>query len=508
MPNRKRWIGLLFISLGVSMIIVDATIVNVAIPNIFVDLRISTTQAQWIQEIYTLVFASLLLVFGRWADRFGRRKMFVIGILIFALSSVVAANVGSGDALITARLVQGIGGAMMLPTSLSLLNSTFFGKERGIAFAIWGSTIGASAALGPLLGGYLTTSQSWRWAFGINIPIGAIVLIGLLIFVKESRGENESGADYFGALLSVLGIGSIVFGLIEGRNYGWWSSLNQSFDLGGISIIPIMFILGLVLLSIFARTQIARSQKGQPVLFDVNLLRVGTFRNANIAAGIVSLGEFGLLFSLPLWLQNVLGYSAFGTGVILLSLAVGSILASGAGGALGAKRGPIFVVQLGIFLELLGVAGIALIISPTTKVILIIIPLFIYGLGVGLATAQLTGVALSQIPVEKSGQASGMTSTTRQIGSALGIAILGTVLFASFGSNLRDAVPDQRLSSAIVNSAGGAIEALSRDPKNNYIVEQSKEALTQGSRTSAYVASAFLLIGWFATRSLSRKESR
>ena len=222
----------------------------------------------------------------------------------------------------------------------------------------------------------------------------------------------------------------------------------------------------------------------------------------------MSLGEFGLLFSLPLWLQNVLGYSAFGTGVILLSLAVGSILASGAGGALGAKRGPVFVVQLGIFLELLGVAGIALIISPTTKVILIIIPLFIYGLGVGLATAQLTGVALSQIPVEKSGQASGMTSTTRQIGSALGIAILGTVLFASFGSNLRDAVPDQRLSSAIVNSAGGAIEALSRDPKNDYIVEQSKEALTQGSRTSAYVASAFLLIGWFATRSLSRKESR
>ena len=229
MSNRKRWIGLLFISLGVSMIIVDATIVNVAIPNIFVDLKISTTQAQWIQEIYTLVFASLLLVFGRWADRFGRRKMFVIGILIFALSSVVAANVGSGDALIMARLVQGIGGAMMLPTSLSLLNSTFFGKERGIAFAIWGSTIGASAALGPLLGGYLTTSQSWRWAFGINIPIGAIVLIGLLIFVKESRGESESGADYFGALLSVLGIGSIVFGLIEGRNYGWWSSRDETF---------------------------------------------------------------------------------------------------------------------------------------------------------------------------------------------------------------------------------------------------------------------------------------
>ena len=183
--DRKKWLGLPFIALGVALIIVDATIVNVAIPSIIDDLKITSTQAQWIQETYTLVFASLLLAFGRIADRVGRRAMFAVGVLVFALASVIAANVSSGDALIAARLVQGVGGAMMLPTSLSILNSTFFGKDRGIAFAVWGSTIGAAAAFGPLLGGWLTTDYSWRWAFGINVPAGILILAGLFLFVHE-----------------------------------------------------------------------------------------------------------------------------------------------------------------------------------------------------------------------------------------------------------------------------------------------------------------------------------
>src|SRR3954468_11358940 len=215
-PDRLRWVGLIFISVAVALIIVDSTIVNVAIPSVVDELEISSTQVQWVQESYTLVFAALLLVFGTLADRFGRRRILLIGVVVFGVSSVIAALAPNGDLLIASRVVQGVGGAMILPATLSLINATFRGRERGIAFAVWGSTIGGMAAVGPLLGGWLTTYFSWRWAFGINLPLGVIIVIGVLVFAAESR---EAGAprriDVVGALLSVALFGSLVFGLIE-----------------------------------------------------------------------------------------------------------------------------------------------------------------------------------------------------------------------------------------------------------------------------------------------------
>ena len=198
-PDRRRWVGLVFISIAVALIIVDSTIVNVAIPSVVDDLDITSTQVQWVQESYTLVFAALLLVFGTLADRFGRRRLLLIGVAIFALSSVVAALAPTGDLLILSRVVQGVGGAMILPATLSLINATFTGRERGIAFAVWGSTIGGMAAVGPLLGGWLTTYFSWRWAFGINLPLGIIIVIGMLLFVRESRSDEIGRVDVVGA---------------------------------------------------------------------------------------------------------------------------------------------------------------------------------------------------------------------------------------------------------------------------------------------------------------------
>jgi len=197
---RRRWAGLVFISIAVALIIVDSTIVNVAVPSIVDDLGITSTQVQWVQEAYTLVFASLLLVFGSIADRVGRRRMLLTGVVVFALASVGAALASTGDLLILARFVQGVGGAMILPTTLSLLNATFRGRERGIAFAVWGSTIGGMAAVGPLLGGWLTTTFSWHWAFGINIPLGILIVVGVLLTVEESRG-GAAGIDVVGAIL-------------------------------------------------------------------------------------------------------------------------------------------------------------------------------------------------------------------------------------------------------------------------------------------------------------------
>ena len=442
------------------MIIVDATIVNVAVPQIIKDLGITSSDAQWVQEVYTLVFAALLLVWGRLADRYGRRLLFVTGAAGFAAASVLAALARSGPELIGSRVLQGIAAAMMLPTSLSLLNAGFRGRDRAIAFAVWGSTIGGTAALGPLLGGWLTTSYSWRWAFGINIPLGIAVVAGTLLLVPESRElPSARGNDLAGALLSALGFGGIVFGLIQGRSYGWWTRTGPVSIAGlgwkwPVSPVPVAFAAGLICLAAFAAVELRRNAAGRVVLLDLRLFAIASFRNGNIAAAIVSLGEFGLLFALPLWFENVRGYSAFRTGIALLPLAIGSFAASGFGAQLARKKGPVFTVRLGIVLEIVGVAGIGVVAGPATAWWATVPPLFVYGLGVGLATAQLTGVVLADVPVANSGQASGTQSTSRQIGSAFGIAILGTVLFSARRPALPAAVRHPRAAGRAALRAG------------------------------------------------------
>lgn len=519
----RRWLGLFFVALGVAMIIVDATIVNVAVPSIIDDLGITSSQAQWVQESYTLVFAALLLMFGRLADRWGRKLLFLIGVVIFMAASLWAATAGSGGELIAARLAQGVGGALMLPTSLSLINANFRGKDRAVAFAIWGSTIGGTAALGPLLGGWLTTDFSWRWAFGINIPLGIMVLVGTLLLVPESKdAEADTGVDVWGALLSVVGVALIVFGLIEGRSFGWWQTLGTPDFLGitwtwSISPVVVAFVLGAVALALFVGVELRRNRAGLPVLLDLSLFKLDSFRNGNIAAAIVSMGEFGLLFALPLWLQNVLGYSAFNTGVILLALAGGSFLASGFGAQLTRKRGPVFVVRLGIMLEIIGVVGIGLVISPDMSIWSVVVFLFFYGMGVGLATAQLTGVILADVPVAASGQGSGIQSTSRQVGSALGIAILGTVLFAGLGANLNSRLADnpaipaearEQAVSTVVASAGSVIPAWEKDPATAAIAEEAGAALATSTKWVAFTAGLFLLFGLGASMSLGTNAGR
>ncbi|GLI26285.1 MFS transporter [Agromyces rhizosphaerae] len=508
---RTRWIGLVVISVAVALIIVDSTIVNVAIPSIVDELALTSTQVQWVQESYTLVFAALLLVFGTLADRFGRRRMLLIGITIFALSSVVAALAPTGEALIASRVVQGVGGAMILPTTLSIINSTFRGRDRGIAFAVWGSTIGGMAAVGPLLGGWLTTDFSWRWAFGINVPLGVLVVIGALLFVLESRAEHPVKVDLVGAALSVVASASLVFGLIEGRSYGWWVA-RPDLAFGdwawpfAISPIPIAFAVSAAGIAGFIAWGLHRQRIGRSTMLDFSLFRIPSFRNGNIAALLVSLGEFGIILSLPLWLQNVLGYDALQTGWVIVALAAGSFVASGAAGSTSGRIAPVWVVRAGIGSEIIGLLLIAWVISVDTPWWQIVIGLFVYGFGVGLATAQLTGVILVDVPVSRSGQASGTQSTSRQVGSALGIAVLGTVLFSSLGTEMDSRLGDlpdaerEQVVSLVVDSAGSAIPAL--DAQSPEAADAAREAFSDATRWSALAAAGFLAVGLLATLSL------
>lgn len=514
--SNRRWVGLVFISLAVSLIIVDSTIVNVAVPSIVDELKISSTEVQWVQEAYTLVFASLLLLFGSLADRVGRRRLMLIGVVIFALASVFAALAPDGRLLILARLVQGIGGAMILPTTLSLINATFRGRDRGIAFAVWGSTIGGMAALGPLLGGWLTTAFSWRWAFGINVPLGLVILVGVFLTIEESREPVRRGLDIVGAVLSVLLFGPLVFGLIEGRTYGWWRSSDRPFSIAGwtwpgpLSPVPFAFMVAALALVAFLLWSRYRRRHDRASLLELSLFRIGSFRNGNIAALVIALGEFGLILSLPLWLQFVLGFDALQTGLVLLALAIGSFVASGVAASTSGRIRPVVVVRVGILAELIGVAWAAVIIAPDAAWGWLLPALFVYGFGVGLATAQLTGVILQDVPIALSGQGSGTQSTARQVGSALGIAILGTVLFTStagiFGAKLDDAgVPAadrDQLVSAVVDSAGGAIAGLGQNPATAPYQDAAREAFSDGTRLAAFTAAGFLAVGLVATLAL------
>jgi EmrB/QacA subfamily drug resistance transporter len=531
---RNRWIGLVFISMAISLVIIDGTIVNTIFPKVIEDLNLSSSQVQWVQEVYVLVFASLLLIWGAVADQYGRKRMLIIGIVSFTAASVWAGLSTDASSMILARLVQGIGGAMVLPTTLSLVNANFQGKERGIAFAVWGSTIGGMVAVGPVLGGWLATDFSWRWAFGINLPLGIAIIIGLLLFVPESKAPNAGkGLDIVGAALSAITFATLVFGLIEGRVYGWWApNPDQPFTIGdfvwptdGISVIPVSLAISVVGAVAFVFWDKYRQSKGKSVILDLKLFHITSFRNGSIAAGVISLGEFGILFAIPLWLQNVEGLTPISGGLVLLWLAGGSFLASGIGGAMSGKIAPERAIQIGVGLETLAVVGIAVVASTEAGWAVLAPFLFIYGLGIGLATAQLTGVIMVDVPAENIGQASGSQSTVRQIGSALGIAVLGTVLFTATQTSLESRLADlnvpsaqsSQIVSAVVDSAGSAIPFLEDQLVEQQVPETvahdvtiaSGEAFTDGARAAATAAGIFLVLGFASTFSLgSRREKK
>ncbi len=532
MKLQNRWLGLVVISMAISIVIIDGTIVNTIFPAIITDLSLTSTEVQWVQESYVLVFAALLLIWGSLGDQIGRRRLLIIGVAIFIVSSVWAGQTESASEMIMARVVQGIGGSMVLPTTLSLVNANFQGKERGIAFGIWGATIGGMVAIGPVLGGWLATDFSWRWAFLINLPIGLLILIGLWLTVPESKAAVKSRLDIVGAALSVVMFATLVFGLIEGRVYGWWEqNPNKQFELFGwvwptdmVSVVPVALLISVLTTLLFVWWELDRARRGKGVLLDLGLFSIPSFRNGSIAALIISMGEFGLLFAIPLWLQNVLELSPISSGLVLLWLAGGAFLASAVGGAMSGKLSPAKAVQIGVLLELVGVAGVGLFVTTGSGWLPLAPLLFVYGIGVGLATAQLTGVIMVDVPDDMSGQGSGSQSTVRQIGSALGIAVLGTMLFSGTQASLEtrldalevDAQSQVLIVDSVVSSAGGAIvgldQAFAETLGANRAAEvklAAEEAFTDGAKLSAWAAAGFLLLGFFSTFRLgSRKAAK
>lgn len=504
--SRRQWLAMLTLSLGVSLVVMDMTIVNVAVPVIIEDLGLTAAGAQWMNAIYLLMLASLLLAAGRLGDRIGRRKVYAAGLVLFMAASLCAGAAQNQEMLLAARFVQGLGAAMIVPASLSTLNATFQGRARAIAFAIWGSTVGGMVAVGPLLGGWLATESTWRWAFWINVPFGLLALVGIVKVVGETRDDDiRPGTDLAGLLLSTLGLGGVVFALIEGQYFGWWRQ-----DSGALSPVPVSLAVGLALLVAFVVVEQRRARADAVTLVDLGLMRFRSLRYGSIAAMVVALGEIGLIFTLPLLLQGALGYTPLGTGVLVLWLAIGTFLASGATPPLTHRLGQRAVIRIGLVLEVVAIAGTALVISADVSGPAIASLLFLYGIGVGMATAQLTSAILIDIPVGSSGQASGFLTTVRQLGSALGIAVLGGLLISTLATQTGDAlaqtdVPASQqddLVAVVRDSAGAVIPELVSDPATAEAGRAAEESLITASKVTTGVAALILVAGLAATLAL------
>jgi EmrB/QacA subfamily drug resistance transporter len=408
----RKWWTLIAVCVGTFMLLLDVTIVNVALPAIQTSLKASFTDLQWVVDAYALMLAALLLTTGSLADLFGRRLVFSIGLVIFSLSSLLSGLASDPLLLNLARGAQGVGGAAMFSTSLALLATAFQGRERGTAFGAWGAITGLAVAIGPVVGGALTTGLSWRWIFLVNVPIGAIALALCYFRVEESRQPGAQRPDVIGAVTFSGALGALVYALIKGNAKGWGSGVILACLIGAAALLVAFLI--------------AETVQGERAMFDLKLFRKPTFTGGLIAAFALSAGLFALLLYLTLYLQDVLRFSAFQTGLRLLAISGGIMLTSTLAGRL-TTRVPIRLL-IGPGLAMVGV-GLLLMrgLSAGSGWTHLIPGFIVAGAGTGLINPPLASTAIGVVEPQRAGMASGINSTFRQVGIATGIAGLGAL---------------------------------------------------------------------------------
>jgi EmrB/QacA subfamily drug resistance transporter len=407
----RKWWTLVAVCAGTFMLLLDITVVNVALPSIQHSLSASFSDLQWTVDAYALTLAALLLTTGSLADIYGRRLAFVAGLTVFSVSSLLCGLATDSLLLILARALQGVGGAAMFATSLALLATAFHGKERGVAFAVWGAVTGIAVAVGPILGGAITSGISWRWIFLVNVPIGAVTVAITLFRVGESRQQGARRPDLPGFVMFSGALGLLVYGLIEASLKGWTDALILGCFAGTV-----------VLLAAFLVVERASSHP----MFDLTLFRKPTFTGGAIAAFSLSGGLFALLLYIVLYVQDALGYSALQTGLRLMILSGGILLTSTIAGRLSSLMPVRYLIGPG-----LAIVGVGLLLmrglgagSHWTH----LIPgLLVSGVGAGLVNPPLASTAVGVVHYRQAGMASGINSTFRQVGIATGIAALGSL---------------------------------------------------------------------------------
>jgi len=469
-PDPRRWVTLGIILISTVIVVLDNTVLNVAIPTILRDFHTTVPSLEWVITGYALTFATLLIIGGRLGDLYGTRRMFIIGAGIFASGSLLAALSWNVASLIVGEaVIEGIGASMMLPATLSILSSTFRGTERATAFAMWGATAGSAAGLGPVVGGFLTTDVSWRWAFGINVIVGPLAILGAVLFIaKTAPNATREPLDVPGAALIASGMFLLVFALSEGGSYGWLQPV-ADFRVGGwtawpasrpLSVVPIVGLVGVVLLGGFYRYERRRERRQGSPLFEFGLLEHPTFRYGLLTTVVVAMGQFGMGLALALFLQESLHLSALDNGLWMVPFGLLILVGAPIGGRLAQRGSTVTVVRVGFVAQVLGLLYIASAMSTGTTFFRLLPGLLCYGLGSGFSMSQLTNVVLSEIPTKKSGVASGTNTTMRQVGSALGIAVLGTIVTTQTVNHAVRGISRLPLSAATTREAIARVHAL------------------------------------------------
>jgi EmrB/QacA subfamily drug resistance transporter len=535
LPAWRKWGTVVVLALALSIIIIDGTLLNVSFSYLIRDLHTDLTSLQWVITAYSLTLAALTITGGRLGDFFGRKRMFMLGAIIFALGSLIASESHAVSTMIIGEsIIEGIGAALMMPATLSLLVSTFRGRDRAIAMGIWGGIAGASSAVGPILGGYLTSNYSWRWGFRINVVVAAVLLIGSVL-VNEYRDEEEKPSlDIIGVFLSSFGLLSLVFGIIESSQYGWWkakevfSIAGHSLDFGYLSIVPFALAIAAILLSLFYFWQKRVEAKGDTPLISLGIFKNQQFTSGSVTTMVMAIGQAGLIFSIPIFFQAVRGFDAFHTGLALLPTSLTALVVAPLSAFLNKHIAPKRLIQFGLLIGTTAFLILRQQLTVDSTTLQLTPALILFGLNIGLVMSQLSNMTLSAVSPQEAGEASGINNTLRQIGTSLGTAVIGAILLTALSTNLTNGIQNstvipapmkQQIASAVSHQTsnvefGGGAQVAATVPAviKEEITKVSHQATVDANKVAlAYTALlnfiGFLVACWLPhTRELENNQ--
>jgi EmrB/QacA subfamily drug resistance transporter len=477
----RKWWTLVLISIATFMLLLDITVVNVALPDIRTDLNASLSSLQWVVDAYSLMLAAILLTAGSLGDRLGRRRVFTIGFVVFTFASFLCGIAGDPTLLNLARGLQGVGGAGMFATSLALIGQEFHGRDRATAFGVWGATVGGAVAVGPLVGGVITEHLGWEWIFFVNVPIG-LLAIGLTeLKLVNVAAQDAQRIDFPGLVTFSLALFFLIFGLIRGNPEGWASA----------EIVASLSAAAILLAAFVA----IESRSDHPML-DLTLFRKPAFNGVSAVAFGLSAGMFAMFLYLTIYMQGVLDFSPLEAGLRFLPLTVLSFIASPIAGSL-SHRIPIRVL-LGVGLATVGV-GLALMhgVSADSEWTTLLVGFLIAGVGIGITNPGIGQAAIAVVPVEKSGMGSGINTTFRQVGIATGVASLGAIFQSRVDSKLSELLPGapDGLGELVASGGSKAAAAVAPPGQRAEVVHASTVAFVSGFNEIILIASILSFIG-------------
>ncbi|HEV8088308.1 MAG TPA: DHA2 family efflux MFS transporter permease subunit [Actinomycetota bacterium] len=496
----RRWWILGVLCLSLLVIGLDNTILNVALPTLSRDLGATNSQLQWMVDAYVLVFAGLLLTTGSLSDRYGRRKALALGLIIFGVGSTLSAFSGTSNALITSRALMGVGGALIMPSTLSILTNVFPADERGRAIGIWAGVSGLGIAIGPIVGGWLLNHFWWGSVFLVNVPVVIVALILGRLIVPDSKDPSPNALDPVGAVLSIVGLVSLVYAIIEAPDHGWTSTQTL-----------VTFAFALIVLAAFAIWEL---RSDHPML-DVTFFENPRFTAANISIVLVFFALFGSLFFLTQYLQFVLGYTPLQAGLRVAPIALVLMVSAPLAGRFVARFGNKVLVAAGMTAVAIGLGFLGTI-TVSSGYPHVLIALVILGAGMGTAMVPATESIMGSLPLAKAGLGSAMNDTTRQIGGALGVAILGSVFASSFASHVSGALAGLPATAAAEasQSVGAAIQIgqTMGGTAGAALVAASKQAFISAMDKGLFVGATIALVGamvaliWLPSRAATPTE--